>query len=182
MSATTRLITAEEFFSLPGSRHQELVRGEVVDGMPPGGKHGRVALRIGKFLDNWAEQGPGGEVGVESGFRVEQEPDTVRGPDVYYVRAERVPEGGAPEGFWDIPPDLAVEVVSPGDTAEEIEIKVGEYLDAGTLAVWVVYPRLRKVIVHTPDGLARTYGPKATLVTPDVLPGFSCPVSAIFAA
>lgn len=181
MSATTRPLTAEEFAALPGSRRQELVRGEVVEVMPPGGKHGRVALRVGKFLDNWAEQGPGGEVGVESGFRVEHEPDTVRGPDVYYVRPERVPEGGAPEGFWNIAPDLAIEIVSPGDTAEEVREKVREYLAAGTAAVWVVYPRTQEVIVHTPDGLARAYGPEATLESPNLLPGFSVPVKDLFA-
>jgi Uma2 family endonuclease len=182
MSTATRLITAEEFFAMPGSRRQELVRGEVVDVMPPGGVHGRIALRVGKLIDRWAEQGPGGVVGVESGFIVDQGPDTVRGPDVYYVRAERVPEGGVPDGFWRIPPDLAVEVVSPGDTAEEVRNKVREYLNAGTGTVWVVYPSTREVIVHTPDGLARAFGPEATLVSPDLLPGFSCPVQELFAA
>lgn len=181
MSAVTKLLTADEFFALSSSRRQELVRGEVVDLMPPGGLHGRVALRIGKFLDNWADQGPGGEVGVESGFVVEHGPDTVRGADVYYVRPERVPESGVPEGFWQIPPDLAVKVVSPSDSAEEIELKVGEYLAAGTSAVWVVYPRTRRVVVHTPDGIARTFGPDAALSTPDVLPGFSVSVKELFA-
>lgn len=180
MTTAARLITAEEFYAMPGSRRQELVRGEIVEVMPPGGKHGRVALRIGKYLDNWAEQGPGGEVGVESGFRIEQEPDTVRGPDVYYVRPERVPDGGAPEGFWGIAPDLAVEVVSPGDTAEEVDLKVGEYLAAGTAEVWVVYPRTRRVVAHTPDGLARTYGPDATLASPELLPGFAVAVKDLF--
>jgi Uma2 family endonuclease len=180
MSTAAKLITAEEFFAMPGSRHQELVRGEVVERMPPGGKHGRIALRVGKFLDNWADQGAGGEVGVESGFRVEQEPDSVRGPDVYYVRPERVPENGAPEGFWSIAPDLAVEVVSPGDTADEVREKVREYLGAGVSAVWVVYPRTQEVVAHTPDGLARTYGPDMTLESPELLPGFSVPIRELF--
>lgn len=180
MSATTRLLTAEEFFALPGSRHQELVRGEVVDVMPPGGVHGIVAALIAAALIQWSRQGAGGHVGVESGFIVEEGPDTVRGPDVYYVRPERVPEGGAPEGFWRIAPDLAVEVVSPGDTAEEVEAKVFEYLTAGTAAVWVVYPRSQRVTVHTPDGLARTHGPEATLAMPELLPGFSASVKELF--
>ena len=181
MSATTRLLTAEEFAALPGSRHQELVRGEVIDLMPPGGVHGEIALTVGMFLKLWAKQGPGGVVGVESGFRVEQEPDTVRGPDVSYVRAERVPPEGVPEGFWQIAPDLAVAVVSPNDTAEEVREKVRAYLAAGTAAVWVVYPRSREVVVHTPDGLARTYGPEATLQLPELLPGFSVTVKEFFA-
>lgn len=181
MSATARLLTAEEFAALPGSRRQELVRGEVVDTMPPGGVHGIIAGLIVALLIQWSKQSGGGLVGVESCFIVERNPDVVRSPDVYYVRPERVPEGGAPEGFWTIAPDLAVEVVSPHDTAEEIEEKVSEYLAAGAIAVWVVYPRLRRVVAHTPDGLARTYGPEATLQSPDLLPGFALAIKDLFA-
>jgi Uma2 family endonuclease len=180
MRVTARPLTAEEFATLPGSKHQELVRGEVIDIMPPGGIHGIVAALIAAVLIQWARQ-RGGLVGVESGFRVEQAPDTTRSPDVYYVRPEHVPEGGPPEGFWSIAPDLAVEVVSPHDTAEEVRDKVREYLAAGSSAVWVVYPRTREVIAHTPDGLARAYGPEATVESPDLLPGFSVPVKDLFA-
>ena len=182
MSVATRLLTADEFFAMPGSRHQELVRGEVVERRLSGGVHGVVTARIGLILDHWAERALGGAVGVKSGFILARDPDTVRGPDVYYVRAERVAEDGVPEGFWRIAPDVVVEVVSPDDTAKEVRTKVREYLAAGTGAVWVVYPSTQEVIVHTPDGLARTFGAEATLETPDVLPGFSCPVSAIFSA
>jgi Uma2 family endonuclease len=180
MSTAARLITAEEFFAMPGSRHKELVRGEVVEGMPPGGVHGIVAALVAAFLIQWNKQHTRGVVGVESGFIVDHGPDTVRGPDVSYVRPERMPEGGAPEGFWQIAPSLAIEVVSPSDTAEEIDIIVGEYRDAGTEAVWVIYPRTRRVIVHTLDGLARSFGPDATLESPELLPGFSCPVQELF--
>jgi Uma2 family endonuclease len=180
MSTEIHLLTAEEFAALPGSRHQELVRGEVVEVMPPGRKHGKLAFRIGKLLDRWAEQSPGGEIGVESGFILERDPDIVRSPDVYYVRAERIPEGDVSDGFWNIAPDLAVEVVSPRDTAGEVRAKVREYLAAGSAAVWVVYPSTREVIAHTPDGLARTYGPSTTLKMPELLPGFALAISELF--
>ena len=180
MSVATRLLTAEEFFALPGSCHQELVHGEVIEGMPPGGNHGIVAMSIGMILRAWTKQGLGGVVGVESGFVLKRDPDTVRGPDVYYIRAERLPPEGVPDGFWPLAPDLAVEVVSPDDTAKEVRTKVREYLTAGTATVWVVYPSTREVLVHTPDGLARTYGPAMTLTSP-ALPGFSCLVDEIFA-
>lgn len=181
MSTATRLLTAEEFFALPGSRHQELVRGEVVETRMSGGVHGSVNATIGFILHDWAERGPGGEVGVKSGFVLTHGPDTVRGPDVYYVLPEHVPPEGVPDSFWRIAPDLAVEVVSPGDTADDVEAKVFEYLAAGTAAVWVVYPRSRRVTVHTPDGLARTYGPEATLAMPELLPGLSVTVKDLFA-
>jgi len=180
MSVATRLLTAEEFFALSDSRHQELVHGEVIEGMPPGRKHGKLAFRIGKLLDRWAEQGSGGEIGVESGFILGRDPDLVRSPDVYYVQSERLPAGDVAEGFWSIAPDLAVEVISPHDTAEAVQTKVREYLTAGTATVWVVYPSTREVLVHTPDGLARTYGPAMILTSP-ALPGFSCSVDEIFA-
>lgn len=181
MSVATRLLTAEEFWALPGSRHQELVRGEMIDSMPPGGVHGIVAALVAAFLIQWNRQTGRGFVGVASGFVIEQGPDTLRGPDVYYVRSERVPEGGAPEGFWRLAPDLAVEVVSPGDTAEEVRAKVREYLAAGTAAVWVVYPATRELLVHTPDGLDRTYGADATLEGGGLLPGFTLAVAELFA-
>lgn len=176
-----QLLTAEEFWLLPGSeKRRVLVRGEVVETMPPGGRHGAIALRLGARLEVWARGGPGGYVGVESGFVLRRNPDTVRGPDISYVRAERIPSTGIPEAFWEIAPDLAVEVMSPSESAEEVREKVRDYLAASTPLVWVVYPRTREVVVHTPDGLARTYGSSDTLERFDVLPGFTHPVTELF--
>lgn len=175
-----RLLTAEEFWLLPGDgKHRELVRGEVVEEMPPGGLHGLVAVALAFRLHTWAG-GPGGVVGVESGFMLRRDPDIVRGPDVYYVRPERVPATGVPEGFWQSAPDLAVEVVSPSETAVDVRDKVRDFLEAGTPLVWVVYPLSREVVVHTPDGLARTLGGEAALEHPEVLPGFRCAVADLF--
>ncbi len=174
-------MTAEEFWNLPDDgKRRSLVRGEVVEEMPPGGLHGVVALEIGVRLREWSGGGPRGIVAVESGFLVEHDPDTVRGPDVSYVNRGRVPEPGVPEKFWDAAPDLAVEVVSPSETAGDAREKVRGYLSAGTPLVWLVYPRTREVMVHTPDGLARTHGPEDTLESFEVLPGFRCAVAALF--
>jgi Uma2 family endonuclease len=180
MSVAAQLLTAEEFAILPGSRHQELVFGEVVETMPPGGIHGEVALTIGMFLKLWLRQVGLGVAGVESGFILARDPDLVRSPDVYFVRAERVPADGVPESFWPLAPDLAVEVVSPSDTAEEVEAKVGEYLSAGSGAVWVVYPRLRRLVAHSPGGIARSYGERDTLENAELLPGFALVLAEIF--
>ncbi len=175
-------LTAEEFWLLPGdARRRELVRGEVVETMPPGGLQGIVASELNARLHTWARGGPGGRVGVESGFLLSRNPDTVRGPDVLYVGPDRVPDAGVPEAFWSVAPHLAVEVVSPGEGAEEVREKVRDYLGAGTGLVWVVYPRTREVVVHTPDGLSRAYGEGDTLEGFDVLPGFVCPVADLFA-
>lgn len=179
--ATQTLVTAEELLGMPDNGvRRELVRGEVVEAMPPGGVHGIIVIALGTLLRIWARSGPAGYVGTESGFVLERDPDVVRSPDVFYVSRERVPEGGVPPGFWQIAPDLAVEIVSPGDTAAEVREKVREYLAAGARLVWVVYPTTREVIAHTPDGMARTFGPADTLAAPEVLPAFAAPVAELF--
>jgi Uma2 family endonuclease len=184
MSAVAeKLITAEEFQKLPETElRRELVRGKVVETMPPGGEHGSLAVTIAFLLRSWLKQNNlKGYVAVESGYLLARDPDTTRGPDVSYVRAERIPEAGIPKGFWHIAPDLAVEVVFPGETADEIRDKVHDFLAAGTPLVWVVYPRTQEVTAHTPDGLARTYSPNDVLES-GVLPGFKCNVKDFFEA
>ena len=174
-------MTAEEFWRLPGSgRRRSLVRGEVVEEMPPGGLHGTVASEIVVRLHAWAKGGPGGAVGVESGFLLGRDPDIVRGPDIFYVGPERMPEAGVPEAFWNTAPDLAVEVVSPGEKAGDVREKVRDYLAAGTRLVWLVYPSTNEVVVHTPDGLARTHGEGSILEGFESLPGFVCAVVELF--
>jgi Uma2 family endonuclease len=175
-------ITAEEFWNSPDDgKRRSLVRGEVVEEVRPGALHGVVVLRLGSRLERWSESGPGGgAVGVESGFFLERDPDTVRGPDVFYVAPGRVPDTGIPEAFWNVAPDLAVEVVSPSENAGDVREKVRDYLTAGTPLVWVVYPRTREVVVHTPDGLARAYGEDGALEGFEALPGFACTVAEFF--
>jgi len=176
-----QLLTAHDYWLLPENGMQRaLVRGEVYESMPPGGRHGLIAAMLSTLLRLWARTGPQGCVGVESGFLLTRNPDTVRGPDVFFIRAERIPSTGIPEGFWMIHPDLAVEVVSPNETAEDMREKVRDYLAAGTPLVWVIYPRTHEVVAHTPDGLARTYSRNDILDAPTILPGFTCAVHTLF--
>lgn len=180
-SIAQRLLTAQEYWELPGDgKHTELVRGEVTKSMPPGGIHGEVAGAVLMLLRLWIKQGAGGYAAVEAGYILSHTPDTVRGPDVSYVRADRIPPGGVPEAFWHLAPDLAVEVVSPNETVKEIQEKVQDFLTAGTPLVWVIYPRGRAVVVYTADGLARTYRGEDVLEQAEALPGFSCRVSELF--
>jgi Uma2 family endonuclease len=181
MSTATRLLTAEEFALLPDTEMQRsLIRGEVVETMPPGARHAKTASRFDMYLGIWALETQAGEVGIEAGFILDRTPDMVRAPDVYFVRADRVPDGGIPEAFWELAPDLAIEVVSPSESAQDVRDKVHDYLAAGTPLVWVAFPRTREIVAHTPDGLARTFREDELLVAPEVLPGFSCPVRNLF--
>lgn len=182
MSAVTpQLLTAEEFWALPDTgRPRALVRGEVVETMPPGGVHGVIAIILGGLLRAWAKAGGRGVVGAESGFILGRVPDVVRGPDISFVRTERVPATGVPEAFWEQAPELAVEIVSPSETAEEVREKVRDFLAAGTPLVWVVYPRTREVLVHRPGGAIQVLGENDTLEDAAVLPGFACRVGELF--
>lgn len=180
-SVAHQVLTAEEFWRLPVTKtRRELVRGEVVETMPPGGQRGAIAVVLAMLLRLWTQRVGGGYVGVEAGYILARTPDTVRGPDVSYIRAERLPPTGIPEGFWTLAPDLAVEIVSPSETADEVREKVRDFLAAGTPLVWTIYPRSQEVIVHTPDGLGRTYSGDDVLENEHVLPGFSCRVADVW--
>jgi Uma2 family endonuclease len=179
-SVAQRLMTAEEFWQSANDKHHELVRGEVVKVMPPGGEHGEIAGALVEFLRRWTRHGAGGYVAVEAGYILGRSPDIVRGPDVSYVRADRIPPSGRPKAFWTIAPDLAVEIVSPSETIGTVREKVRDFLGAGTPLVWTIHPEEREVIAHTPDGLARTYREGDILEHSDVLPGFSCKVAELF--
>ena len=181
-TATKVLLTAEEFSLLPdvpGKR--SLIRGEVVETMPTGLRHGRVAFVFGKHLEIWAEEHGAGIVGVETGFILDRNPDVVRAPDVFFIRADRLPPGDLPDSFANFSPDLAVEVVSPSETANEVREKVQDYLTDGTALVVVIYPKTRELVTHSSDGVARTYRADEVFTAPDVLPGFSCHVAKLFA-
>jgi Uma2 family endonuclease len=174
-------MTAEEFRLLPDSgKRRALVRGEVVETMPPGGVHGVIAIMLGALLRVWAKAGRHGVVGAESGFILGRDPDIVRGPDLSFVAAARVPPAGIPEAFWEQAPELAVEIVSPSETAEEVREKVRDFLAAGTPLVWVVYPRTREVLVHRPGGSIHVLGEADMLEDAAVLPGFQCRVGELF--
>ncbi len=176
-----RLLTAEEFWSSPANtQFSELVRGKVVTAMPPGGIRGKIQLILGAKLLAWSQAGVGGHAGVESGFLLARNPDVVRAPDVHYVRPERAPSDVPPAAFWQLAPDLAVEIVSPNQSAEEIRARVRDFLAAGTPLLWVVYPLTREVLVHLPDGSAKSHDTTDVLDGGEVLPGFRCPVSDLF--
>jgi Uma2 family endonuclease len=180
-TSTETLLTADDLWRMPeGTTRRVLIRGELHETMPPGGIHSDIALELGMRLRMWAQQQQAGSVGVEAGFILARAPDTVRAPDVAYVSAARIPAAGIPEGFWPLAPDLAVEIVSPGESADEVRTKVADYLEAGARLVWLVYPRRREVLAHTPDGLIRTAQATDTLDDAEVLPGFACPVAALF--
>ena len=177
--ATTVLLTADELLALPEAERGELIAGVMRPVSPVGKPHWRLTGRLDRRVGGFAEEHDLGEVGPEAGFILSRDPDTVLGPDLSFVRAERLPPL-AEEGFFEGPPDLAVEVLSPSNTATEVARKVALYLEAGCPLVWVVDGPRRHVHVHRPGRPPRTLGIGDALDGADVLPGFTLPLAELF--
>jgi Uma2 family endonuclease len=182
MRTTHTLTTADELFVMPddGFRY-ELVSGALRRMPPAGSEHGAVAVNIAVVVAQFVRaHGLGVVFGAETGFKIASDPDTVRAPDLAFVRRERIPQEGIPREFWPSAPDLAVEVVSPGDTYTEVEEKVHDWLNAGTRMVLVLNPRTRTVAIYTSHANAVRLTEADTLEGGEVLPGFTCRVAALF--
>lgn len=182
MTTMTTLMTAEQLFAMPhnGCRY-ELLNGELRQMTPAGAGHGAVVVNLtGPLSQHVRARNMGVVFGAETGFIIGRNPDTVRAPDIAFVRRERIPESGLPQGYWPGAPDLAVEVVSPGDTIYEVDEKVEAWLRAGALAVWVVNPKRRTVTVSRADGTTTLLSAGDELTGEDTVPGFRCRVSDIF--
>lgn len=183
MTTTLQRSTASELFEMPddGFRY-ELVKGELRKMSPSGSEHGAIVVNITVLLGQHVKANKLGVCfGAETGFKISSDPDTVRAPDVSFVRRERIPETGIPKKFWQGAPDLAVEVVSPGDTYNEVEDKVGQWLAAGARAVWVLNPNCRSVTVYRSAAEVTRLSEGDELDGGGVVPGFRCKVSEIFA-
>jgi Uma2 family endonuclease len=174
-----QITTAEQLITanLP---HCELVAGELVMMSPAGFDHGRYASKIVTALENHvARQGLGIVTTAEAGFQLSHDPDTVRAPDVAFVRTDRIPSGGV-KGFFQGAPDIVAEVVSPTDRASEVAGKVQEWLQAGCLMVWVIDPENQTVAVHRIRKEIAVLVTGDSLTGGDVLPEFSMPVAKVF--
>jgi Uma2 family endonuclease len=181
MATTDRITTAAQLLKASGLGRCELVRGELIMMSPAGLEHGSIIVNITVSLAAFVKEHRLGRVfSADTGFCIASNPDTVRAPDVAFVRAERL-VGGIPRGFFPGPPELAVEVVSPSDRASEVLAKVQDWLEAGCLVVWVVDPEARRVSVY--QGREVVVLKEAEAVAGgNVLPGLSLPISEVFAS
>jgi Uma2 family endonuclease len=181
--STTTILTADDLLALPtgmGKRY-ELVAGELRVMSPAGWEHGQIVANVSDLLGAFIRQRKLGRwFGAETGFLLKREPDTVRAPDFAYIANEHLPKNNPSEAYWPGAPDLAVEILSPGDTAGEIAEKVEEWLAAGCAAVWVVDPKLKTATIYRSrtDVEIRTTG--ETLVGDPPVLGFSCPIDELF--
>ena len=183
MAIVEQVATAAELERLPddGFRY-ELVCGELRKMTPAGNEHGRIAALLTISLGQHVLANRLGAIyAAETGFRLASDPDTVRAPDAAFVCQARLDAVGAVAGYWPGAPDLAVEVVSPGDRYGEVAEKVAAWLAAGTQMVVVVEPRQRTVAVHRADGVIRALREGDVLEGGEVVPGWKVSVAALFA-
>lgn len=171
--------TVEDLVRMPeDGRKYELVDGGIQ--VSPGGmRHSRISARIIGILLEGARRAGGGEVySPDAGILLPN--GNLRSPDVSFIRRERLPDGGTPEGFGEVIPDLVVEVLSPGDRMRQVADKIGEFLDCGVPLVWLVDPASKSVTVYRSLTDTRHLNEKDTIGADPVLPGFSVSVSEFF--
>lgn len=172
-------MSLEAFAALPDDGYRyEYVKGVATMMSPAGGLHGRIAIQIAALLWSYFDAGESGHIFDSStGYRLPN--GDVRTPDVSVILPGRLPDERDPQGFIDIPPDLAVEVISPSERYEDIQQKITQYLAWGVKAVWIVEPATRTVTIHTADGVTRLASGD-TLEAGPAAPGFACRVERLF--
>lgn len=184
MSTQVQLMTADELLAMPDDGFcYELMKGELIKVSPlPGHEHGLIAMNIAGPLHVYVKTKNLGKVyAAETGFLLEQNPDTVRAADISFVRRDRIEKAGIVQGYWIGAPDLAAEVVSPSDTVRRIEGKVAQWLESGARTVWVISPKMHTVIVYRSLTEIAVLTENDILDGGDVVPGFHIPVAEIFA-
>lgn len=181
----TRL-TMEEMLKLPeNGTDRELIRGKLRE--KPVTKrnkwHSSTEARIAYHLGQWLEgqNQPGSHVtSGEAGFRLRKNPDTVVGIDVAYVSAEVVKNTPKSMPYFEGPPVLAVEILSPSDTHKDVSEKINLYREAGVALIWIVNPDLQTVQVLRAGVEPELFNVRQELSGEPDLPGFRVQVSEIF--
>ena len=180
MATILKLMTAEELLLVPDDGMQrELIRGVLTEDMPPGYEHGVVEFRIGRLLGNFVEENDFGEIlGGDSGFVLERNPDTVRGPDVAWVAPGRLE--GRVDGYAELAPDLAIEVKSPSNSNREMADRALMWLNHGIRMSVVADPQAITLTVYRPGQPPQVLSESDVFDGGDVLPGFTEPVWRFF--
>jgi Uma2 family endonuclease len=178
---STKPITAEALLELGDASPCELVQGEIIHMTPPGFEHGDIAVEIAYRIKSFIRGKGLGKVVGEAGFVLARNPDTVRSPDVAFVRRDRAPAHRWPK-YFDGAPDLAIEVVSPWDSRSEVAAKVDQWLAAGTQSVWIIDPPNRSIEVYRVGNKIIRYRDEDELRDEPVLPGFALKLAEFFDA
>lgn len=187
----SRPITAEEFLEIEAAAgedaHLELINGEIREYPSPmttrSPRHSTAIAYSCHALIEWLakhRQADGEVAAGEARCRITSEPDNIIGIDVAYFEGTPIVEAAAGAKFYDGAPVIAVEILSPSDTHEEINSRIRILLDAGVRQVWVADPDFRTITVHRSGSAPRMWAAGETLNGDPDLPGFACPVENLF--
>ncbi len=181
-TAKKKLLTADDLLALHSKGVKgELIRGVLAEKVSTYGKHGEVVMRFGIGLGNHILPRRLGRIfGSDAGVRLERNPDTVREPDVGFISAARMPLEVEANSYYEVVPELVVEVVSPSDTRRQVYDKAQMWLRYGVTLVWVADPNTRTVSVHQSGQPMATLTEDDTLDGAPVLPGFTLGVREVF--
>lgn len=188
MEAQKRLYTVDDVLELQGwdgkrDRKYELIHGELIEMSPTNFWHGRLAGRLFRYFEDFAERGDLGAASVEAGFYSSDDRTTLLAPDVSFLSKSLLPD---PEAFIfvGVMPDLAVEIKSPSNTMAELRRKSAIYLENGAQLVWIINPmeRIAEVCRLDDDGqlAIQTVESDGKLDGEDVLPGFELELRQLF--
>ncbi len=180
-AAALKLLTAEDVEKLPDDVFCELIDGVLIELTPPGGEHAFITSNVSALLTLYVKGHKlGRALTGDPGFILRRNPDTVRAPDIAFLSTERAARVTRWRGYLEVPPDLVVEVISPSNTAAEVQSKVHDWLEFGVRLVWLIYPETRSVQVVKSLQERLDLTEAAVLDGYDIIPGFSAQVSELF--
>jgi Uma2 family endonuclease len=180
LHAKPEQITAEQLLAMGDIGRCELIDGEIIHMAPAGAEHGGIAMEIAYRIKAHVTIHHLGKVfAAETGFLIKRNPDLVRAPDIAFVGASRIPAGPV-RGFFEGPPDLAVEVCFPGDRWSDVLAKVDQWLAAGTISIWVVDPLRQSFEIYRRDSQPMRCHAGQRLADEPTLPGFVLEVAEVF--
>jgi Uma2 family endonuclease len=168
--AVTRKFTLQDFFALPEDKpYNELIDGEAVPKALSQRFHSKTCMGLINLFEPWIQNK--GELGIEWAIVLTRHgKDWVPVPDLLYISKERLTLDEFEDDSCPVPPELAIEIISPDQTFGEMAEKATDYLNVGVLRVWVVDPKAKSITVFAPDTAPVTYRGDL-LLTDSLLPG-----------
>lgn len=185
MASVTTISTTDELFAMPDDDiERDLIRGELRE-FPltkRNRRHSKVLVSVGRILGNWViARNTGGEVtGGEAGVRLRRDPETTVAMDVAFFSAESMVQMSADQAWYEGPPVLAVEILSPSDTHEGVVEKINLYLECGVQVVWIIDPDFETLTVYRPNSAPLMLRTHETLEGHSELPNLSVQVKDFF--